>query len=409
MTGSGTSPSPAARAACEQVNGELSPHPTPIAAPAPDLLAATQEEAWWTPIVEEFNQQYPKVEVQVVQQPWSGREQALTTAIAGKTAPDVVYFNPDFVPRYADQDLLLDLGKAMESERDAFVPSSLEAYTYNDTLYAFPLLMTVSNPGYNVEVLEKIGLSAPPRTFDEIRAAAEACVRNDFTFAQYTAADGSLNHTFYPFLWTAGGTPLSDDETMSAFAGPEGLKALQLLRDVADLQAWDPEGLTQPIGKFEQTKFARGTELMGLTLGIPEATKIMGEGVAKGADPFFDTEEVVFGSVGGLSIFNTTESPEASVAWVKFLTSEGPMKKFLEASNYLPPRTSLQGMWDGNEDNSFKSQFLEQVNVGVLHPKAREMMDLMRPHLQGCLLGRVEPQATLDAAAEQVDALLARG
>ncbi|WP_179229371.1 ABC transporter substrate-binding protein [Parenemella sanctibonifatiensis] len=232
-------------------------------------MGATQEEAWWTPIVEEFNQQYPKVEVQVVQQPWSGREQALTTAIAGKTAPDVVYFNPDFVPRYADQDLLLDLGKAMESERDAFVPSSLEAYTYNDTLYAFPLLMTVSNPGYNVEVLEKIGLSAPPRTFDEIRAAAEACVSNDFTFAQYTAADGSLNHTFYPFLWTAGGTPLSDDETMSAFAGPEGLKALQLLRDVADLQAWDPESLTQPIGKFEQTKFARGTELMGLTLGIP--------------------------------------------------------------------------------------------------------------------------------------------
>ncbi|OYN88555.1 hypothetical protein CGZ91_13145 [Parenemella sanctibonifatiensis] len=94
---------------------------------------------------------------------------------------------------------------------------------------------------------------------------------------------------------------------------------------------------------------------------------------------------------------------------MKFLTSEGPMKKFLEASNYLPPRTSLQGMWDGNEDNAFKSQFVEQVNVGVLHPKAREMMDLMRPHLQGCLLGRVEPQAALDAAAEQVDALLARG
>ncbi len=44
----------------------------------------------------------------------------------------------------------------------------------------------------------------------------------------------------------------------------------------------------------------------------------------------------------------------------------------------------------------------------MLHPKAREVIDTVRPHIQGCLLGKTDPAATLTAAAAEVDALLAR-
>lgn len=371
-------------------------------------MGETDQDSWWKPLIDEFKQTYPKVEVQVVQQPWQGREQALTTAITGQSAPDVVYFNPDFVPKFAAEDLLFSLDSAMESEKDDFVPSSLAAYTHEGKLYGFPLLMTVSNPGYNVKLLEKLKLDEPPVTFDEIRDVAQTCVDNKLTWASYAAADGSLNHTYYPFLWTAGGTVLNEDQTKSAFNSEAGVTSLSLLRDLADMKALNPQALTQPSGKFEQGKFARGTELMGLTLGIPEAQKIMGEDAVKGSAPFHHTVDTVFGSVGALSIFNTTESPEAAVAWVKFVTGKETMKKFLRASTYLPPRLSLKDMWADNEDNSFKSQFVEQVNVGVLHPKSRELMDVLRTAIQGCLLGRSDPKATLEQAAADVDDLLAR-
>ena len=371
-------------------------------------MGETDQDSWWTPLIEEFNKEYPNVEVQVVQQPWQGREQALTTAITGKSAPDVVYFNPDFVPKFAAEDLLYSLDSAMESEKDDFVPSSIEAYTHDGKLYGFPLVMTVSNPGYNVKLLEKLKVDKAPVTFDEIRDVAQQCVDNKLTWASYGAADGSLNHTYYPFLWTAGGSVLNEDETKAVFNSDAGVKALTLLRELAEMKALNPQALTQPTGKFEQGKFARGTELMGLTLSIPEAQEIMGKEAVKGSPPFHDTVDTVFGSVGALSIFNTTESPEAAVAWVKFVTAKKTMEKFLRASTYLPPRLSLKDMWADDEDNSFKTQYIDHVNVGVLHPKARELMDVLRTAIQGCLLGKSEPKAALDAAAADVDALLAR-
>lgn len=79
----------------------------------------------YAPFVESFQEKYPNVEVEVVQQPWANREEQLTTAISGGNAPDVVYFNPDFVPRFAVEDLLVSLDDLREDWDSAFVPASL--------------------------------------------------------------------------------------------------------------------------------------------------------------------------------------------------------------------------------------------------------------------------------------------
>jgi multiple sugar transport system substrate-binding protein len=371
-------------------------------------MGETQQDTWWKPLIQEFTAKYPKVEVQVVQQPWTGREQALTTAVAGKSAPDVVYFNPDFVPRFVEEDLLLTLDDALGDDRSDYVPTALSAFTYQDKLYGLPLLMTIANPAYNVKLLGELGLDRAPVSWDEMRDAARRCVARDLTFANYQASDGSLNLTYYPFLWQAGGQVLSDDLTKAAFQEEPGVRALTFLRELADLKALNNAGLTQPVGKVEQTRFARGTELMNLTLDAPMPETIMAKGSVKGSEPFKDQQQVVYGSVGGLSIFKMSKSPEAAVAWTKFVTEKATMEKFLNAAGFLPPRTSLKDMWGDNEDQSFKLQFVDQVKIGVLHPKAREIIDTVRPHLQGCLLGKTDPAATLTAAAAEVDALLAR-
>ncbi|GAB3757290.1 extracellular solute-binding protein [Microlunatus parietis] len=371
-------------------------------------MGETQQDAWWKPLVTEFTAKYPKVEVQVVQQPWTGREQALTTAVAGKSAPDVVYFNPDFVPRFVEEDLLFVLDEALGEDRSDYVDAAVGAFTYQEKLYGLPLLMTIANPAYNVKLLQQLGLEQPPVSWDEIRDVARQCVAENLTFANYQASDGSLNLTFYPFLWQAGGQVLSDDLTKAAFQEEPGVKALQLLRELADLKAFNNAGLTQAVGKFEQTPFARGTELMSIALDAPVPEAIMPAGSVAGSPPFKDQQQVTFGSVGGLSIFKTTESPEAAVAWAKFVTEKATMEKFLKAAGFLPPRNSLKDMWAGNEFQAFKMQFVDQVNVGVLHPKAREVIDTVRPHIQGCLLGKTEPEAALTAAAAEVDGLLSR-
>ena len=92
-------------------------------------LADSADEQWYQPYIESFQEKYPNVEVEVVQQGWASREEQLTTAISGGNAPDVVYFNPDFVPRFAAEELLMGLDDLRE-DWDSFVPTALEAMTY---------------------------------------------------------------------------------------------------------------------------------------------------------------------------------------------------------------------------------------------------------------------------------------
>ncbi len=170
------------------------------------------------------------------------------------------------------------------------------------------------------------------------------CVAENLSFANYQASDGTLNLTYYPFLWQAGGQVLSEDMTKAAFQEEPGLKALELLRELADLKALNNAGLTQPVGKVEQTRFARGTELMNLTMDAPMPETIMAKGSVKGSEPFKDQQQVVYGSVGGLSIFKMSKAPEAALAWARFVTEKATMEKFLKASGFLPPRNSLKDL-----------------------------------------------------------------
>src|SRR5690625_265406 len=129
-------------------------------------LADSATEEWYQPYVESFNEKYPNVDVQVVQQGFTNREEQLTTAISGGNAPDVVYFNPDFVPRFAEEELLVGLDD-LRDDWDSFVPSALEAMTYEDTLYSAPILIQASPTFVNQKIMDEIGMEGPT-TWDEI-------------------------------------------------------------------------------------------------------------------------------------------------------------------------------------------------------------------------------------------------
>src|SRR5690625_5305147 len=51
-------------------------------------LADSATEEWYQTYIDSFNEKYPNVDVQVIQQGWASREEQLTTAISGGNAPD---------------------------------------------------------------------------------------------------------------------------------------------------------------------------------------------------------------------------------------------------------------------------------------------------------------------------------
>src|SRR5690625_56987 len=193
-------------------------------------LGVVDSTEWWEEHVEVFNEEYPDVEVEMVMQAFQNREEALVTAIAGNNAPDVVYFNPDFIPQYANEDLLLPLDDLRDDWDNGFIDSSLEAMTWDGTLYGAPLLMQIMTAYCNTEVMEDAGVDTCPTTWDEFREAAPQFVDAGYYASEYSGTS-TLNHTYYKMLWHADGEDLNEDLTAAAFNSPEGLEALEFIKE----------------------------------------------------------------------------------------------------------------------------------------------------------------------------------
>jgi multiple sugar transport system substrate-binding protein len=371
-------------------------------------LLGDQENAWWQQRVAEFRKQYTKVDVSVVVQPWANRDTQLTTAIAGGKGPDVVYLNADQIPQYAVQGALADVSGVLDDRAD-FRPNALSAMTYKDTLYAAPVLMSVTTTLVNRKVLQAAGVTDPPKTWDDLRALAPKLKDKGLYATQIYGVPTSLNATYYPYLWQAGGQVLSADGKKSAFNSAAGVKALRFLKELTDAGAVPKDSLTT-LPTSEADPFAQGKVAVQFP-GDPATVRAFKSGAAdyQVAAPLADVKSVSFGSVAGLAVLDSAKDKAAAKAWVKFMASPDPAKAFVKDRGYFAPRKSAGTLYAGDPLSGAAERYLDAMEPGVLSPQARQISDLVKPHVQAVLLGRATPEQALADAAKEVDALLARG
>lgn len=368
-------------------------------------LGVVDSVGWWQEYVDDFNEEYPNVEVEVVMQSFTNREEALVTAIAGQNAPDVVYFNPDFIPQYADEDLLLPLDD-LRDDWDSFFDSSLESMSWEDSLYGAPLLMQMQTSYCNTEILADAGGVECPTTWDEFRDVAPAIADTGHYVTEYSGTS-TLNHSFYLMLWQAGGEVLNDDLTAAAFNSPEGLEALEFIKEMVD-EGWVPTQALSVSETFEQTEAGQGNVGYLMGANLTQHRTVVDPDVIETVPPMSNVERVASGSVGAWSIFNTTDSPEAAQAWVHYLSNAEFIQPFIEESGYLPPREDIDGLFADDPQIAEGMDYLDDVRTGVMHPQAREIIDTIRPTIQAVLLQGMDPQEALDTAEQDVNELLER-
>ena len=64
---------------------------------------------YFTGVISQFETENPTLRINWVDVPWSGMESKILTAVAAKTAPDVVNLNPNFASQLASKGAWLDL------------------------------------------------------------------------------------------------------------------------------------------------------------------------------------------------------------------------------------------------------------------------------------------------------------
>ncbi|NED98989.1 ABC transporter substrate-binding protein [Phytoactinopolyspora halotolerans] len=371
----------------------------------PVIADETEHRTFWDDTVEAFGEEYPNVDVTVEIFPWADRDQALSTAIAGNSAPDVVYLIPDQLPGYARNLEPLDDYLSDEAKAD-YVPNALEAATIDGQLMGAPILASAVTLSCNKAVFDDVGQSEYPETWDDLREMAPTFKDAGYYMFAYSGhVDQTLNLTFYPLLWQAGGDVFNEDGTEVTFNSEAGVEALTFLQEMVE-GGYVPEDLLTGNPPIEQTKLAQGKVACQWHSEGKHLTDFWGEENIVVLPPLTNTEQVAYGTVGSLSMLASAEDKDAAGAWISFVTDAERAAEYDEASGFLPVKESTGSLYEGDPLLGEAEKYVDLTTVGPLHQSAREVMGVLAPEIQAVLIGEKEPQQALDDAAAAAQSVL---
>ncbi|PZF80024.1 extracellular solute-binding protein [Jiangella anatolica] len=371
----------------------------------PDPAAS---EAFWAQVETDFEAANPGADVTIELQPWEGRQEKITTALASGEGFDIVPLGPDQIPQYVEQGTLAPVDDVVEPFRDEVLPNALEALSVDGTLYGVPGVHTATLPVYNMAALAQAGITEPPDTWDEIKDAAPSLAAAGIHVLNYFGnPEDTLNLTFYPFLWQNGGSVFSDDGTSVAFNEPAGVEALQFLLDLNAVGGLQPNAATDKM-QLDGSAFAAGQAAI---FPVTQLNQLETLGQAIGADnlvvgePLEGKERVSYGQPGGLVLAQHAAENETAKELLAYLSSPDVMGEWAAQSGNIPTRTDVPVADEAGDAGLFTSS-IDQMFWGDTHPMARQVMSVLAPHLQAALQGGKSAQQALDDAASEANALL---
>jgi arabinogalactan oligomer/maltooligosaccharide transport system substrate-binding protein len=138
-----------------------------------DTSNATNEAPTYRALVKDFEKANPGIKVKYVNVPFDQAQNKFDTAAGSQGAPDVLRSEVGWTPAFAKKGYFLPLdGTEALAEQGKFQPSLIKQAQYEGKTYGVPLVTDTLALVYNKELLKKAGISAPPKTWDELKSDA---------------------------------------------------------------------------------------------------------------------------------------------------------------------------------------------------------------------------------------------
>lgn len=352
-----------------------------------------------------FEASHPNIHVESVPYPYDGFRQALLTSAAGGESPDLVRLDIIWSPEFAEQGVLMNLSEQMpdfQEYADRVFPGPLSTNAYNGSYYGLPLDTNTRVFIYNPAVMPEA-----PETIDELAAMCESLPDGSFLFSD----GGTSGWNLLPWIWSFGGD-ITDPEITTATGYVNGEATVAAIQFLTDMIA---------NGCFSDGFIGSGIDTWGGYFGGTISSMLEGPWLYPTADsqyPDFEIGAALMpaGAGGHISVVGgenivisaTSAHPEEAMEFLRFTQSE----EYQLAMSAVGQLTVLNSLLENEyfTDHPYYGVFLEQLQTAharTPHPRYNEIEQVLSDAAQLALRGEMSAQEAMDAAAEEINALLA--
>jgi len=287
-----------------------------------------------------FTKANPGISVNLEFVPYEGLHDK-TVLAQGSGGYDVVLYDVIWPAEYATNKVLLDVSDKITAEmKTGVLPGAWTTVQYDGKYYGMPWILDTKFLFYNKEILQKAGISAPPKTWGELNQQAEII------------QDKGLLKAPIAWSWSQAEAAVCDYTTLvSAYKG-EFLKdgkpvfeqggALDALKYMTDSYASgltnknSKEFLEEDVRKVFQNgeaAFALNWTYMYGKANDPSESKVAGKvGIVPAPGVAGKSEVSAVNGSMGLGITAASKHPEESWKYIQFLTSQKVQNQYAKLS-----------------------------------------------------------------------------
>jgi multiple sugar transport system substrate-binding protein len=275
--------------------------------------------------------------------------QTMLTNFSAGTVPDIFYVDVSVFQVWAANAVLLPLDDLMattSTTKDMFVPSLLDAFTYDGKIMGIPKDFNTLGLFYNTDMFDAANLAYPTDTWtwDDLKSAAKALTNLTDTknpvYGFCAAADAGR---FPAYVFQNGGTIMTPDFSDTNL---DSQAAIDAATYYTSFRAEKIGAIPADFGEgWQGTDFGKGQCAMVNEGGwlipyLAQSFPNLKYGVARLPAGPSGKGNMIF--TVSWSISATTKYPDAAWKVVEFLTNEASQTQVLESGLALPSRASLQ-------------------------------------------------------------------
>ncbi len=354
-----------------------------------------------------FQNQYPHITVESTRMPYEGLKQQVIAGVAGDAAPDLMRMDIVWVPEFAKLGALMELDdkEGFSELKEHLFPGPLATNFYNGKYYGLPLNTNTKVAVYNKALLAEVGLTEPPKTFEELFEAAKALKAND-KFG--IGIGGTGPWASLPYFWSLGGS-ITDDGYKKASGYLNSAESIAALDKIMEL---NNSGLLAPtiLGGEPGTWDGIKEQYLMIDDG-PWFYSILGEEATNLTVP----ATLPSGSGGSVSvvggedlvIFSNSKHPEEAWTFMQFLMTEEPQT--IMAQTGLIPTFTKAANSEKVLSVPFIKPYIEQLKTAkprTPHPNWGKIEESLNLAFERALRGEATAKEALDQAVGEIDGFL---